>query len=82
MQFGTSLGFNVVDAFNSKQQSINQTIKEVFEDENFQTEYSISDFRVDLYFQIYKLAIEVDEFDHSDRDIDYEKKTKSNRRRV
>ena len=82
MQFGTSLGFNVVDAFNSKQQAITQTIKEVFEDENFQTEYSISDFRVDLYFQKYKLAIEVDEFDHSDRDIDYEKKTKSNRRRV
>ena len=36
------------------------------------SEYSVLDFRVDLYFHKYKLAIEVDEFNHSDRDFDYE----------
>ena len=29
-------------------------------------------YRIDLYFRIYKLAIECDEFDHRDRDIGYE----------
>ena len=47
-------------------------MKEVFEGENIQTEYSVLDFRVDLYFHKYKLAIEVDEFNHSDKDFDYE----------
>ena len=47
-------------------------MKEVFEGENIQTEYSVLDFRVDLYFHKYKLAIEVDEFNHSGKDFDYE----------
>ena len=47
-------------------------IKYAFEGENMQTEYSVLSCRVDLYFHDYKLAIEVDEFGHSDRNIDYE----------
>ena len=37
-----------------------------------QNEYGILGYRVDLYFHDYKLAIEVDKFGHSDRNIDYE----------
>ena len=46
--------------------------KNVFERENMQNEYGILGCRVDLYFHDYKLAIEVDKFGHSDRNIDYE----------
>ena len=37
-----------------------------------QTQYSLLDYRADLYFYEYKLAIEVDEFGHDDRNNDYE----------
>ena len=39
-----------------------------------QTQYSVSGYRIDLYFHEYKLAIEIDENRHSDRNIDYEVK--------
>ena len=37
-----------------------------------QTQYTVSGYRIDLYFHKYKLAIEVDELGHNDRNIDYE----------
>ena len=70
--FRRSLGFNVIDAFNAKQQTLTNTTKAVFEGEDMQTEYSVLSYRVDLYFHKYKLVIEVDEFGCSGRDIEYE----------
>ena len=37
-----------------------------------QAQYSVLGYRIDLYFHEYKLAIEVDELGHNDRNIDYE----------
>ena len=37
-----------------------------------QTHYSVLGYRIDLYFLDYKLAIEVDEKDHDDINIDHE----------
>ena len=37
-----------------------------------QTEYTVLNYRIDLYFHEYKFAIEVDELGHNDRNIDYE----------
>ena len=37
-----------------------------------QTQWSVLGYRIDQYFHDYKLAIEVDEYSHKDRDIDYE----------
>ena len=37
-----------------------------------QTQYTVIGYRIDLYFHKYKLAIEVDELGHNDRNIDYE----------
>ena len=34
-------------------------------------QFSIGSYRIDLYFSGHKLAIECDEHDHRDRDIDY-----------
>ena len=39
-----------------------------------QTKYSVLGYRIDLYFHGYKLAIEIDEFGHSERDSDDERK--------
>ena len=37
-----------------------------------QTQYTLLNYRIDLYFYQYKLATEIDELDHNDRNIDYE----------
>ena len=37
-----------------------------------QTQYSVLGYEIDLYFHDYKLAIEVDEKGHKDRNIDHE----------
>ena len=37
-----------------------------------QTQYSVLGYRVDLYFHDYRLAIEVDESGHKNRNTDYE----------
>ena len=56
---------------NTKEQAILGTIKEAFEGEIMQTQYSASGYKIDLYFYDYTLEIEVDELGHSDRHIDY-----------
>ena len=66
------LGLNLHDVNNTKRQTVLREIKDAFEGENMQTQYSVLSYRADSYFQDYKLAIEVDEFGHSDRNIDYE----------
>ena len=38
-----------------------------------QTQYTVVlNYRIDLYFHKYKLAIEIDQLSHNDRNIDYE----------
>ena len=64
--------FKLHDVINSKQQTIIGSIKEVFEGENMQSECSVLGYRVDLYFHDYKIAIEIDECGHDDRNINYE----------
>ena len=66
------LGFKLYDVINTKEQTIINSIKDTFEGENIQTQYSVLGYRIDLYFHKYKLAIEVDELGHNDRNIDYE----------
>ena len=52
---------------NTKEQTVIRAIKDAFEGENMQTPYSVLSYRIDLYFHEYKLAIEVDELGHADR---------------
>ena len=70
--FKEKLGFTLHDVINTKEQSVIKSIKDAFEGENMQTQYSVLSYRIDLYFHKYKLAIEVDELGHADRNIDYE----------
>ena len=34
-----------------------------------QTQYSVLSYRIDFYFHEYKLAVEVDELGHADRNV-------------
>ena len=57
---------------NTKEQTLISSIKDTFEGENIQTQYSVLGYRIDLYFYEYKLAIEVDELKHTNRNINNE----------
>ena len=64
-------GFKLHDVINTKEQTIN-SIKDTFEGKNIQTQYSVLGYSIDLYFNEYKLAIEVDELGHTIRNINNE----------
>ena len=55
-----NLGFNSHDVINTKEQTVINSIKDAFEGEDMQTQYSLLGYRIDLYFHKYKLAIEID----------------------
>ena len=66
------LRFTLYDVVNTKEQTVINLIKNSFEGENMQTQYTVLNYRINLYFHEYKLAIEVDELRHYDGNIDYE----------
>ena len=70
--FKKKLGFALHDVINTKEQSVISAIKDAFEGEDMQTQYSVLSYRVDLYFHKYKLAVEVNELGHADRNINDE----------
>ena len=71
-KFKRNLGFTLHDVINTKEQTVINSIKDTFEGENMQTQYTVLGYRIDLYFHKYKLAIEVDELGHNDRSADHE----------
>ena len=68
------LGCNVIDVFNTNEKSLKGAIKDAFEGENMQTQYYVLGYKYDLYFPDYKIAVEDDEFNHVDKDPEYEAK--------
>ena len=64
-----SLGFELHDVINTKEQTITNSIKAASERENIQTQYSVLAYRIDPYYHEYKVAIEVDELGHPGRNI-------------
>ena len=71
-KFRSELGFKQHNILMTNEQSVLKSIKDAFEGENMQTQYSDLGFKTDLYFCDYKLAIEVDEKGHKYRDINHE----------
>ena len=55
-----TLGCNVINVFNTNEQSLIGAIKHAFEGENMQTQYCFLGHKIDLYFPDYKIAIEDD----------------------
>ena len=70
--FRAILGFKEHDIILTKEQSVLKSVMDAFEGENMQTQCSVLGNRIDLYFHDYKLAVEVDEEGHKDRNIDHE----------
>ena len=70
--FRNLLDFKENDIFLTKEQSILKSIMEAFEGENMQTQYSVLGYKIDRYFYDYKLAIQIDEKGHKDRNINHE----------
>ena len=64
-----NLGFKLHDVINTKEQTVLESIKDAFEGEDMQTQYSVLGYRIDLYFHKHKHAIEVDELGHTDRNL-------------
>ena len=69
MNLKSNLGFTLHDVVNTKEQSVINSIKAAFEGEDMQTQYNVLSYRIDLYFHKYKLAVEVDQLGHADRDV-------------
>ena len=72
IEFRSKLGFDQYDITLAKEKSVSKSVMDLFEGENMQTQYSVLGYRIDLCFDKYKLAIEVDEKSHKDRNINHE----------
>ena len=72
----TNLGFRLYDVINTKEQTVLKPVKDTFEGEGMQTQYSVLGYRINLYFHKHKLTIESDELGHADRNPsnEYEEK--------
>ena len=54
------------------EQHIISTLQVAFEGEIIHTQYCIDKKRLDIYFPKYKVGIEIDEYEHEYRDLEYE----------
>ena len=72
INFRSDLGFNQINLILKKEQSVIESIRDTFKGEDIRIQYTVLGYRIDLYFYEQKLAIEIDELDHNDRNTDYE----------
>ena len=67
-----SLGFKNQDPIMTQEQSVLAKIKEIFSTDKIRFQNSCLGYRIHAYFLKYKLAVEVDEREHNDRDLESE----------
>ena len=72
MDFIFNLGFGRHGIIMTKEQSVLTKVMKIFSGEEIVLQHSVLSYRIDLYFTKYKLAIEVDERNHCDRNEDEE----------
>ena len=72
VNFKTKLGFNQHDPIMAQEESILSKIVTLFPAEKIILQHNFLGYRIDAYSSKYKLAIEVNEQGHKDRNIDYE----------
>ena len=65
-------GFQENCVYESKETSVLKSIMDTFEGENMEIQYHVLNYRIDLYFHDYKLAVEIDENGHKDRNKEHE----------
>ena len=76
LKIRTRLGFKQYDIILRKEQSVLTKIISSSVGKNMQAQYNVLSYRIDLYFDDYKLAIKDDENGHRDVNIDYQVKGK------
>ena len=74
IKFRSNLGFNQINLILKKEQSVIESVRGTFKGEDIRIQYTVLGYRIDLYFYEHKLAIEIDELGHNDRNTDYETK--------
>ena len=72
VNFKTRLGFNQQDPIMTMEQSILTKINSAFSTEEIIFQHNVLGYRIDECFLKHKLAIEVDEQGHQDRDFECE----------
>ena len=68
IEFRTELGFHQLDLIMTKEQSVLTKLMKVFWNKQVLGQHFVLSFIIDLYFPKHRLAIEVDEKGHKDRD--------------
>ena len=66
--FRLKSGFRLYDITMSKKESVTIKIIKTFLNKKILPQYTVLDYQIDLFFLEHKLAIEVDEKGHTDRD--------------
>lgn len=64
----------VVSLYECKEASVTKTLLKAFDGETIEFQKVVGKYRIDVYFPNYRLAVEIDEHDHDDRDVLYEEK--------
>ena len=73
LELAKALSINIhKQNFLSKEQETISIIMQVFKGIKMIDQYTVDNYRIDLYFPKHKLAAECDEFGHNDRDVNYE----------
>ena len=72
IDFKNKFGFNSRDPIITQEQSILTKIKNSFSTEEIIFQHFVLGYKIDAYFLKYKLAIEVDERGHNDRNLESE----------
>ena len=74
IKFRSDLGFNQINLILTKEKSVKKSIIDAFKGEDIRIQYIVLGYKINLYFYEHKLAIEIDELGHNDRNTDYETK--------
>ena len=72
INFRIRLGFNQPDPIMTQEQSILTKVRSIFPNEKIMFQYCVLGYRIHAYFPKQRLAIEVDELGHQDRDFEAE----------
>ena len=74
IHFRSDFGFNQIILILKKEQPVIESIRDIFKGEDIRIQYTVLGYRIDLCFYEHKLAIEIDELGHNDRNTEYETK--------
>ena len=73
LELAKALGINIhKQKFLSKEQETISIIMQALKEIKMIDQYTVDNYRIDLYFPKHNLAVECDEFEHNDRDVNYE----------